>query len=72
MSTLCSIQDSVENSERYHYQEFVQMIGWFFFDLFLLGYVEDPDTGLSFRLPGGLQWKVYIEVILVLLQFYIE
>ena len=56
------LQDSVEDSERYHYLEFVQMIGWFFFDLFLLGYVEDPNTGLSFRLPGGLKWEVYVEV----------
>ena len=60
--TLCSMQDSVESSERSRYLEFMKMIGWFFFDLFLLGYVEDFKTGLSFRLPGGLQWKVYIEV----------
>lgn len=37
-------------------------INWFFFDLFILGYVEDPLTGTSFRYPGGLEWAIYIEV----------
>ena len=55
-------QDSVADSERCRYRELVELIGWFFFDLFVLGYVEDPNTGLSFRLPGGLQWAIYIEV----------
>ena len=40
----------------------MEVIGWFFFELFILGYVEDPDTGNSFRIPGGLKWAVYIEV----------
>ena len=62
------LQDSAESDERSHYTEFVQMIGWFFFNLFLLGYVEDPNTGLSFRLPGGLQWEVYIEVNLCIVK----
>ena len=37
-------------------------INWFFFDLLILGYVEDPLTGQSFRFPGGLEWSVYVEV----------
>ena len=41
----------------------MDMIGWFFFDLLIVGYVEDPDTGLSFRIPGGLQWAIYVEVL---------
>ena len=41
---------------------FIEIIGWFFFNLLILGYVEDKDTGLSFRLPGGRGWRVYIEV----------
>lgn len=49
-------------SERSLYCKLMDVIGWFFFDLFLLGYVEDASTGLSFRLPGGLEWAVYIEV----------
>ena len=40
----------------------IEVIGWFFFDLLILGYVEDRDTGLSFRLPGGLDWVIYVEV----------
>ena len=32
------------------------------FDLIILGYVEDTETGLSFKLPGGLNWKFFIEV----------
>ena len=40
----------------------MEMIGWFFFDLLILGYVEDPATGKSFRIPGGLEWAIYVEV----------
>ena len=40
----------------------MEVIGWFFFDLLILGYVEDPVTGNSFRIPGGLEWAIYIEV----------
>ena len=40
----------------------MEVIGWFFFDLLMLGYVEDSDTGLSFRIPGGLSWAIYVEV----------
>ena len=40
----------------------MEVIGWFFFDLLILGYVEDPATGKSFRIPGGLEWAIYIEV----------
>ena len=44
------------------YRRLIEVIGWFFFDLLILGYVEDRDTGLSFRLPGGLDWAIYVEV----------
>ena len=52
----------VDEKERERYHQLMDVIGWFFFDLFILGYVEDPNTGKSFRLPGGLKWAVYIEV----------
>ena len=55
-------QDSVADSERERHQKLVEAIGWFFFDLLLLGYVEDPETGLSFRIPSSLEWTLYIEV----------
>ena len=56
----------VDENERKRYSELIDIIGWFFFDLFILGYVEDPATGDSFRLHGGLKWVVYVEVILLL------
>ena len=37
-------------------------VRWFFFELLILGYVEDPATGLSFHSPAGLSWALYIEV----------
>ena len=38
------------------------MINCFFFDLVLLGYVEDPVTGLSVSIPARMGWKIYVEV----------
>ena len=55
-------QDSVGDVERSRYSKLMDVIGWFFFDLLLLGYVEDSNTGLSFRIPGGLKWAIYVEV----------
>lgn len=52
----------MDESEDQNYKELMKVIGWFFFDLFLLGYVEDPITGLSFSIPGGMGWKVFVEV----------
>ena len=57
-----SFQDSVDKADVHTYQQLLQTVDWFFFDLFLLGYVEDPATGQSFRFPGGMAWAVYIEV----------
>ena len=52
----------MDESEEQNYKELMKVIGWFFFDLFLLGYVEDPTTGLSFSIPGGMGWKIFVEV----------
>lgn len=51
-----------DDSERRHLEKLIETISWFFFDFLVLGYVEDTNTGASFRLPGGLEWAVYIEV----------
>ena len=51
-----------QSAEHVSYGRLIEVIGWFFFDLLILGYVEDKDTGLSFHLPGGLGWLVYVEV----------
>ena len=56
------IQESVDRSEDHNYKEQMEVIGWFLFDLLLLGYVEDPITGLSFSIPGGMDWKIFVEV----------
>ena len=48
--------------EQVNYQSLKDIIAWFFFDLLVLGYVEDLESGLSYRIPGGLEWAVYIEV----------
>ena len=42
--------------------DLMEMINWFFYDLLILGYVEDPITGESYRVPGGLEWAIYIEI----------
>ena len=52
----------MDDMERKHYEQLIETIGWFFFDLFILGYVEDPVTGYSFRFPGGMGWTIYVEV----------
>lgn len=56
-------QDHTDESEREQYSKMIEIIGWFFFDLFILGYVEDPLTGWSFRFPGGMQFAIYVEVL---------
>ena len=37
-------------------------LAWFFFKLLVFGYVEDLGTGIAFQLPGGLHWKICVEV----------
>lgn len=38
-------------------------LAWFFFKLLIFEYIEDPGTGMAFRLPGGHSWKIFIEVL---------
>ena len=56
----------MEEIEKITYNELMEMIGWFLFDLLLLGYVEDPESGLSFCLPRKLEWSIYIEVFMII------
>ena len=44
------------------YQQWLEVVQWFFFSMLILGYVEDPTTGVSFLFPSGLEWRIYIEV----------
>lgn len=56
-------QQSFENArDRQQYDEIIEQVGWFLFDLFVLGYVEDPIMGKSFQFPVGMSWRVYVEV----------
>ena len=44
------------------YTALMKSISWFFFNLLILGYVEDRKSGLSFKMPSGLMWSIFIEV----------
>ena len=56
------MQNFENEDDKRECQKLYSDISWFFFFLFILGYVEDFSSGLSFRLPGGLQWSVFVEV----------
>ncbi len=47
--------------DKARYNKIMSNIGWFFFELLIIGHVEDYKSGLSFSLPG-LKWHIYIEV----------
>ena len=44
------------------YKKLMNTLAWFFFKLLVFEYVEDLKTGMTFRLPGGQKWKIFIEV----------
>ena len=44
------------------FEELMSSICWFFFHLFILGYVYDAPSGKGFYMPVGLNWKIFIEV----------
>ena len=52
----------MDDIEQARHRQLMEVIGWFFFDLLMLGYVEDSDTGLSFHIPRALAWAIYVEV----------
>jgi len=52
------------SEEEFKYEKLMNTLAWFFFKLLVFGYVEDLETGLAFRLPGGLKWRIYIEVMI--------
>ena len=56
------MQDSSSEQDKQAYRILVTRLQCFLFDLFFLGYVEDPQSGLSFSMPKGLKWHVYVEV----------
>ena len=44
------------------YEKLMNTLAWFFFRLLVFEYIEDSETGMAFRLSGGQQWKIFIEV----------
>ena len=56
------LQNGTDAREEEHYQLLMKTVRWFFFELLIFGYVEDPATGLSFQYPAGLSWALYNEV----------
>ena len=42
-------------------------LAWFFFKLLVFEYIEEPGSGMAFRLPAGHCWKIFVEVLPMLL-----
>ena len=57
-----SLPSNMQGAEAYQYQSVMNTFSWFLFDLFGLGFVQDPVTGHSYRLRAKRDWMVYIEV----------
>ena len=53
---------STTPEEQMKYGKLMNTLAWFFFRLLVFEYIEDSETGMAFRLPGGQQWKIFIEV----------
>jgi len=51
-----------DSTEQMNYKKLMNTLAWFFFKLLVFEYVEDLKTGMTFRLPGGQKWKIFIEV----------
>ena len=50
------------DSQHHLYNQQMETVRSFFFSLLILGYVEDPVSGMSFQFPLGLSWIIFIEV----------
>eukprot|EP00118_Oscarella_pearsei_P023946 m.294339 g.294339 ORF g.294339 m.294339 type:complete len:5643 (+) comp40744_c0_seq7:98-17026(+) len=44
------------------YRSLMAEVFWFLFSLIGMGFVEDVETGESFRLSASLQWHIFVEV----------
>lgn len=44
------------------YTELMEIINWFMFSFLILGYIEDEEKGLSFRMFDRMEWNIFIEV----------
>ena len=57
-----SLKEEFTELDKNLYRDVMKRVERFFFDLIFLGYVEDSDSGVSFKLPGDLQWSLFFEV----------
>ena len=55
-------QESLNSEEVLFYNELMKRVHWFFFELLVLGAVEDFRSGITFRLHNKAKWELYIEV----------
>ena len=60
--TLFLPQVSTVPEEQIKYKKLMNTLAWFFFKLLVFEYIEDSETGMAFRLPGGYHWKIFVEV----------
>jgi len=58
--------------EQVKYKKLMNTLAWFFFKLLVFEYVEDSETGMAFRLPGGHHWKIFVEVIIYIWLYYLS
>ena len=65
-------QISATPEEESKYTKLMNTLAWFFFKLFVFGYVEDLETGMAFRFPGGFTWRIFIEVHTYIFAFQVE
>ena len=67
MQNSTEVLDSTEelNSDKIKCKKLLNTLAWFFFKLLVFEYMEDSETGMTFRLPGGYHWKIFVEVIIV-------
>ena len=56
-------QINATTEEQTNNDNLMNTLAWFFFKLLVFGYVEDLETGVAFRLPGGLSWRIFVEVL---------
>ena len=64
-----SLKEEFTELDENLYRDVMKRVERFFFDLIFLGYVEDSDSGVSFKLPGDLQWSLFFEVIRIIVLF---
>ena len=58
----CLLQEDKASKDYSEYLELMSKVNWFFFDFLVLNHISDSSSSLVFRVPSGMNWKLYIEV----------